>query len=416
MNNFIDLSIKLTKTLNSDIKKNNGIFFTPSNIVIDNIKKIKDYIQEQKINIKDILEPSSGSGEFIIKIKENFNNVNIYAIEYTKYIYNIIKDNIIYENVNLYNEDFLKFTSQKKYDLIIGNPPYYVMSKKDVKSQYYKYFDGRPNIFCIFILKSLELLNNNGIISFVLPISFCNCIYYNKLRELLYNDYYIIDIVEYSNLFIETQQETITLIIQKKEKDNNDANESNKANNKKFSLYKNNILLLAPQQNIDKLKKLYENSTTLNSLGFNVSVGNIVWNQVKDILTNDNNKTLLLYDSNIVNKKIQIKEFSNLEKKQYINKSGKKELLLIIKRGYGKGKYNFNYAIIDDDKEYLLENHILYIEYNYKNNINKEQLLDLYKKITNSFDNDKTKKFIDFYFKNNGINTNELQNILPIYL
>ena len=46
---------------------------------------------------------------------------------------------------------------------------------------------------------------------------------------------------------------------------------------------------------IQKVKELYNHSTTLNKLGFNVSVGNVVWNQCKDILTDDSseNKTYL---------------------------------------------------------------------------------------------------------------------------
>ena len=34
-----------------------------------------------------------------------------------------------------------------KFDLIIGNPPYFVMKKTDVDESYHNYFDGRPNIF-----------------------------------------------------------------------------------------------------------------------------------------------------------------------------------------------------------------------------------------------------------------------------
>ena len=48
---------------------------------------------------------------------------------------------------------------------------------------------------------------------------------------------------------------------------------------------------------------MYNNSSTLEKLGFNVTVGNIVWNQCKEQLTDDNSKTLLIYSSDIKNKK-----------------------------------------------------------------------------------------------------------------
>ena len=50
-------------------------------------------------------------------------------------------------------------------------------------------------------------------------------------------------------------------------------------------------------------------------LNFNVNVGNIVWNQCKKDLTDNNNKTLLIYSSDIKNNKLSIKKYSNNEKK-----------------------------------------------------------------------------------------------------
>ena len=62
--------------------------------------------------------------------------------------------------------------------------------------------------------------------------------------------------------------------------------------------------------NITSLKELYNNSNTLFDSGFNVSVGNIVWNQCKKELTDDNEKTLLIYSSDITNNKLSIKQYS----------------------------------------------------------------------------------------------------------
>ena len=45
-----------------------------------------------------------------------------------------------------------------------------------------------------------------------------------------------------------------------------------------------------------------------------------------------------------------------------------------------------------------------------------EEIMKDYKEITNSFENEKTKKFIRLYFGNNAINTTELDHILPIYV
>jgi len=292
-----------------------------------------------------------------------------------------------------------------KFDLIIGNPPYFVMKKIDVEKSYYNYFDGRPNIFILFIIKSLELLNNKGIISFVLPKNFLNCLYYDKTRKHIIKNYNILNIIECDDKYIETQQNTIILIIQNEKPTNNIS----------YSITISEYTIFGTQDNIKVMKTLYNNSKTLFDLGFNVNVGNIVWNQCKKELTDDNNKTQLIYSSDITNNKLSIKNYSNKEKKNYINKKGDNSPLLVINRGYGVGTYNFNYCIINenDNINYLVENHLICIKYSKL--LSNEILIKKYKQIIKSFNNKKTIEFIKIYFGNNAMNTTELCKILPIY-
>jgi hypothetical protein len=130
-------------------------------------------------------------------------------------------------------------------------------------------------------------------------------------------------------------------------------------------------------------------------------------------LTNDDEKTLLIYNSNIKDNKLTINKFKNDIKKNYINKKGGNEMVLVINRGYGKGDYVFNHCIIDGSKEYLVENHLIIIYH--KSISNKDKLQNLYEKLIKSFNHERTKEFINIYFGNNAINTNELLYILPIY-
>ena len=398
--NHSNLSYKLTKQISNIDKKNNGIYFTSQYTIHKNIEILKPYMK----HIKNVLEPSCGSCEYILELNKMYNNLNIIGIEYNKIIYNSIKI-FKQDNIELLNEDYLKYKNDKLYDLIIGNPPYYVMKKNNVEKMYYNYFDGRPNIFILFIIKSLKILNDNGILSFILPVNFLNCLYYNKTREYISQYYKIIHISYCNNDYIDTSQETIIFIIQK----NNDNN-----NNNKFIINNNtSYTIFGISENVIKINSLYNNSTTLQKMGFKVNVGNIVWNQCKDILTNDNSKTLLIYSSDIKSKKLNIQTYSNESKKNYIDKEGDNGLLLVINRGYGKGCYNFEYCLIEIENDYLVENHLICIKYT--KTISKKELKILYKKIIKSFDNDKTKEFVKLYFGNNAINTTELYEILPIY-
>lgn len=400
---YSDLSIQLTKNIVTIEKKNNGIYFTPPETIHKNLSILDPYFK----NIKNVLEPSCGSCEFIMRLNDK-PDLNITGIEYNKYIYENIKHiEQDFPNIRLLNENYLNYTTEEKYDLIIGNPPYYVMSKDDVHQSYYEYFDGRPNIFILFIIKSLQLLTDNGILSFVLPKNFMNCLYYDKTRKYIYDNFKIISIIECNDKYLETAQETIILIIQK-----NGTLMSN--DNNMYCLKNNNYTIFGLPDNINKLQKLYEGSTTLSQLGFKVNVGNIVWNQCKDELTNDSSKTLLIYSSDIKNNKLNIQIYKNKDKNNYIDREGETGPLLIINRGYGVGKYNFTYCLIDMEKSYLIENHLICIRHK-NGEINTEELRTLYTKIIESFDKKKTKEFIKLYFGNNAINTTELCEILPIY-
>ena len=151
---YSELSEKLTKMLSISEKKENGIYFSPPSSIQKNIEILKPYLK----NIETILEPSCGSGEYITALCNLDPTFNMTAIEFNKHIYDAIKLKLMtYKNLDIMNMDFLKYNTGKRYDLIIGNPPYYVMKKKDVDKKYLKYFDGRPNIFVLFIVKSLRI-------------------------------------------------------------------------------------------------------------------------------------------------------------------------------------------------------------------------------------------------------------------
>ena len=100
-------------------------------------------------------------------------------------------------------------------------------------------------------------------------------------------------------------------------------------------------------------------------------------------------KKYQVYSGNIKDNKLQIQNFNNEEKKQYINAKGKLGPTLIVNRGYGNGEYKFNYAVINPKQEYLCENHIICIVP--KNEMVPNTLMANYEKITNSFENEKTK-------------------------
>ena len=167
----------------------------------------------------------------------------------------------------------------------------------------------------------------------------------------------------------------------------------------------NEFTIFNTKDNVKKLKKLKLNSKNFQEAGFDVSIGTIIWNKHKDILTNDISQTRLFYNT------------SNIDlipnKLNFIKKNGVKEPVIIINRGYGTGKYKFDFCLVDINDEYLLENHIISVRYS--KNENRDVKVEMLKRLLSSLRNDKTKQFIDLYFGNCALNSTEVSEILPFY-
>lgn len=224
--------------------KNNGVVFTPSNIV----KYMTSYIDNN--NIKKILEPSCGVGNFLENIDKKH---NITCIDINKkYILEIRKK---YKNVKTIIQNFIDYKTDDKYDYIIGNPPYIKIqniNKKDlykIRNEFPDFINGNTNLYIYFIIKCLKLLNDNGKLIFIIPntwiysksfLYFKNYILDNKLLELL------IDFKD-KQIFNNVSTYTSIIILTNKQNDfyyySNDIdkklikkNYNNNNNNKNYSL------------------------------------------------------------------------------------------------------------------------------------------------------------------------------------
>ncbi len=396
---YTDLSKTITTSLDKENKKNNGIYFTSQELIGKMIKMLG------RRRFKRILEPCYGSGEFIRALSKKYKKSKIEGIEMNETMTESCEgdEEINKENVELKRGDYLKTGFEVGYDLIIGNPPFYVMKRGDVEKDYLKYIEGRPNIFVLFILKSLSLLKKGGILSFVLPSSFKNCLYYDKLRGLIDETCEIIGIEDNEGAkWLETTQETMILCVKKRIRCNGE-----------WVIKRGGYTIFNTKEKVKRIKELYEGSKSLNNIGFRVHVGNIVWNQCKNILSEDENDTRLIYSGDIKDKKLIKKAYKNVEKKNYIKKGGNNELMIVMNRGYGVGRYNFDYCMIDIEKDYLIENHLICIRY--EKDIEKDKKRELYGKIYDSFEDERTKEFMRLYFGNGAVNTTELREIIPIY-
>lgn len=396
---FSSFTVNITKQLSKETKKKEGIFITPQKIIQ---KLYETLIAQTPVDFSRILEPSCGTCEIVNFLDKQHSGIVLEAIEKNETIFTALQQVVFggKNQVHIFHKNFLEYTTNEKYSLIIGNPPYVVCSAEDVPPQYKPFIVGRPNLFALFIVHSFYLLQENGILAFVIPKSFLNSAYYNGIRKFLKENGKILSILDFEkdNLFLETQQATIGFIFRK--------TTGLCFDNCPWSLRFNDQYIF--NHNVAELNELLKNSTTLEKMGLKVKTGSVVWNQHKNILTDDPNATLLIYNSNVVQGEITVKKFAKDEKKQFINLPGTTEPVIVVNRGNGNSSYKLAFSWVDKTTPYLVENHLNVI---YSPNKKKEQLEPVFR----SLKNPKTLRFIELFFGNGGLSKTELETVLPIY-
>jgi len=174
---------------------------------------IIDFILKQDFIPKDkdisILEPSSGEGNFIKALKDK---------DYKKISYYEIDEK--YKNTGAIIEDFLKAKVNKRFDLIIGNPPF-----TSIKLNKSYYGEGETEfktrfIEMLFLEKSLSLLNDKGKLVFIFPNRLFLDTKFNRILKMIYEKgFYINRIIDLPlNIFTNTKCTTSVLICISKEK------------------------------------------------------------------------------------------------------------------------------------------------------------------------------------------------------
>jgi adenine-specific DNA-methyltransferase len=403
---FHKFSISFTSKTDKSIKKQHGIYFTPKTIRQLLVDKLETW--QDKNSELNILEPSCGSGEFIYTLSKKFINSLIVGIELnhelSEHCEKKFKNNA---KISVCQADFLELDISKQYDLIIGNPPYFEIKKKDLKyTGFGSVISGRINIYTLFLYKCINLLKSGGILSFVIPPSILNGAYFEKIRQHIVSNCNILDISHVTGQFLDTGQSVMIFTIQKLL--------HNQSNDSKF------IVNTATKIFSDKyiqVNDCIQNNKTIKELDCVVKTGKVVWNQHKsELLDKDQGGKLLIYSDNLSDKSVVFKTWKNLEKKQYIKLTSPKEVLkppvILINRGFrGNRSIAISPVLISEDsiyQEFYAENHvnvILPLNQNGKKNI---------KKIYDSLITPKTQKFINMVIGNGQLSKTELENLIPI--
>lgn len=208
--------------------KDNGVYYTPS--------VLSEFMVKHSISNLPakgglaILEPSCGEGVFVDAVSSQVARTqtslcSLDCVDIDQNAIEKVREKSIdqFDHVNIHTLSFLDFQQRekKKYDLILGNPPYVVRKRlsddtiEKCKAVYRasglneKSF---KNLWGAFLVASIKLLAPTGVLAFVLPAELLQVKFSGELRRLLISQFQRVEVISFQHIiFDKIEQDTILL-------------------------------------------------------------------------------------------------------------------------------------------------------------------------------------------------------------
>jgi adenine-specific DNA-methyltransferase len=210
------LGVLYAKSVTTQHKKDNGQFFTPTQIAHFMAK----LVGEAKAKLK-ILDPGCGTAilsssliETVIFRGDKVKEIELVVYEtdkdilpFTQATLDYLKkwlqckkvafkstldtNDFVLENRDCFEQGSTLFYEPKNaiYDIVISNPPYFKIGKEDKRAVVAKSVVwGQPNIYSIFLMTAAKLLKNGGELVFIIPRSFAAGNYFRAFREAFFTE------------------------------------------------------------------------------------------------------------------------------------------------------------------------------------------------------------------------------------
>lgn len=214
-------------------KSQSGSYYTPSNIV-------SEIIIEHVRRDSKVLDPCCGTGQFLLAFSDIIENPsNIYGVDFDevavriarlnilikfkdkKFTPNIVCKNTLFD-VGIYDLFSLNDENIRDFDVVATNPPWGVHFSKEDIEKLKKLYPTITSIesFSYFLKKSLDLLHDDGVASFILPESILNVKTHKDIREIILKNSQIKKIIYLDRVFKNVFTPVIRIDIKKSEKKN----------------------------------------------------------------------------------------------------------------------------------------------------------------------------------------------------
>lgn len=376
INEVIDQTKKFLESMPKSVRKKKGQFFTSKETALFMAELFDLNNVGEKI---EILDPGAGTGILTAAVIEQIEHckkiktINITCYENDKSVLKALNDNLELikkmtskkVTYKIVEEDYLLsqsndfegtlFTKKKpkKYDIVIGNPPYLrILKDHEAALSMPTVVHGAPNLYFLFAAMSLFNLKKNGEMVYIIPRSWTSGAYFKAFREYFLGN----GKLEHIHLFVsrdkvfdqeEVLQETMIIKVRKtgKEPDKvtisstNSGNDFKNISNIKLpysdvvvgkDLY---VFLPISKNEVDVIRRINKYKNTLPDEGLRMRTGIVVDFRQRNELRNEpgDNIVPLFYSQHIRDGRVGHQE------------SGKKYDWIVIEKS-GLVQKNKNYV------------------------------------------------------------------------
>ncbi len=369
---------------------------------IQNLKSYKDFLENLRV-----IDPACGSGAFLnqafnhLFIEYNFvhdmtNRYNTQKkiqdlFEYSNFDLIILEKNLFGVDINSEAIEITKLslwlkTAMKNrkltnlsnniiqanslidmpfefnsFDVVIGNPPYikeYTHKNAFDGLRGSPYYQGKMDLWYFFGCQALDLIKENGLVSFIAPNNWISNTGASKFRNKVLNDGKILEFIDFGDfkVFEEASIQTMIYIMQKTNKNKNYQTKVSRIKNKKISS-DDVISFLNKNINIDFeyfISTINQNKLLDSIINFSNETIEIVLEKIK------NKQNFVLEDKEVAQGIVGAPDKAFIVKEYEIMKFELNELKYIKKFHTNAGKYwtetTNKFIIYLSDKNFHTEN------------------------------------------------------------
>ncbi|MGE8555607.1 MAG: HsdM family class I SAM-dependent methyltransferase [Chryseobacterium jejuense] len=287
---------------------------------------------------------------------------------------------------------FSNIANQRKFDVIIGNPPYGKLTlDKKVREEYEESLFGHANLYGLFTHLAINMVKSDGIIGYLTPTSFLSGEYFKKLRMFIRketNPLTIDFVAGRKGVFEDVLQETLLAVYKKKNHFSKEApaiaiNEITTLSNGKLKIssagkYELSSDTCSPwilPRDIKHAKIVASMSNMndrLSTYGYKVSTGQLVWNRLKKQLSDKKGKSscpIIWAEAVSKDGNFELKSEKKNHKKWFLFKEGDEFLLttkscVLLQRTTSKEQEKrlittvLPETLFEEHKSVVVENHL----------------------------------------------------------